>query len=104
MASREAIEKVRQAMMRFRELLDITRQTLDNGERLYGGLLEVCSAEDRERLREKDLQWQAASIHVEDVSALTRAVGEVRFDVHELERAFEELHNIVLTNEGDEEE
>ena len=97
MASREEIEKVRQEIMRFRELLNISRARLDDAERAYAGLFSICSPEDKQTLKEKDLQWKAAEVLVEDVKPLAHAVGQARFNARELHRAFEELHDIVLT-------
>jgi hypothetical protein len=95
----EQIEKVRQEIMRFRELLTIMRAKLEDGERAYEQLFANCSPEDRQRLKEKDLQWLVASQIVGDLSGLSRSVGIARFNARELERAFEELHDIIVTVE-----
>ena len=50
MPTSEEIEKVRQEIMRFRELLNIMRQNLDDGERAYTQLFSNCSSEDRMKI------------------------------------------------------
>lgn len=88
----EDIERVRQQVMRFRELLDILRVKLEEGERTYAALLAEIPTE----MKEKDRQWQAAETLVNDVAPLERAVMQVGFDVREMHRAFEELHGIII--------
>ncbi len=99
MATSEEIEKVRQEIMRFRELLDVMRSTMDDGERAYAALFSGFSSEAMAGTKEKDLQWQLAETMVEDVEPLLRAVGQMRFEARELERAFEELHDIVMATQ-----
>ena len=50
-------------------------------------------------MKEKDLQWHVATQLVDDVTALRKAVMRVRYDAQELERAFEELYDIIVTVE-----
>ena len=100
MAEREDIEKVRQEIMRFRELLDIMRGKLDDGERAYAQLFAKCDPEDVQRLKTKDLQWKAAEQVIDDLTPLSRAVGQMRFEARNLERAFEELHDIIVSTES----
>lgn len=97
MAEREDIEKVRQEIMRFRELLDIMRGKLEEGERAYAQLLATCSPEDVQPLKTKDLQWKAAEQIVDDLTPLRRAVGQMRYETRNLERAFEELHGVIVS-------
>jgi hypothetical protein len=92
---REAVEKVRQEFMRFNELLKIMRLRLEEGERAYSSLFANCSAEERQTLKEKDLQWRLAEELINDTSGLSKAVMRMRFDARELEKAFEELYNII---------
>ncbi len=99
MADPEQIEKVRQEIMRFRELLNIMRIKLEDGERAYARLFANCSPEDKQRMKEKDLQWQVATQIVGDLSGLSKAVMQVRYDARDLERAFEELFDIIVTVE-----
>ena len=95
MANPEDIEKVRQEIMRFRELLTIMRQRVENGERAYERLFVNHPPQDG--LKEKDRQWRLAEDLAPDLTPLSRAVSQVRFDARELERAFEELYNIIVT-------
>ncbi len=99
MANPEQLEKVRQELMRFRELLNIMRAKLEDGERAYTRLFANCSPEDKQRMKEKDLQWQVATQIVGDLSGLSKAVMQVRYDARDLERAFEELYDIIVTVE-----
>ena len=97
MATSEEIEKVRQEIMRFRELLNIMRGKLGDAERAYARLFVNCSPEDVASKKEKDLQWQVAELLLADLSSLRNAVGQARFDAREMDRAFEELYNIIVT-------
>jgi hypothetical protein len=99
MANDETIERIRQQIMRFRELLAIMRARLDSAERAYDGLFSAFSPEDRRDMKEKDLQWKVAQTMVEDVSRLSTAVLQARYDARDLERAFEELYDIIMTEE-----
>ena len=91
----EEIEKVRQEIMRLRELLNIMRQNLDAGERSYAGLFSNCTPEEKTTMKEKDLQWKVAEQIVGDVSQLRNAVANLWFYTRELEKSFEELHGII---------
>jgi hypothetical protein len=97
MANPEDIEKVRQAIMRFRELLNVMRLRLESGERAYERLFVNHPRQDG--LKEKERQWQLAEDLVHDLTPLSKAVVQVRFDARELERAFEELYNIIVTTD-----
>ncbi len=97
MYSSENIEKVRQEIMRFRELLNIMRLRLESGERAYAQLFTNHPPE--EGLKEKDRQWRLAEELVHDLTPLSKAVMQVRYDARDLERAFEELYNIIVTVE-----
>ncbi|MFN8417733.1 MAG: hypothetical protein U0528_00565 [Anaerolineae bacterium] len=98
-ANPEHIEKVRQEVMRFRELLNIMRLRLDEGERAYDNLFAKRSAEEKSTLKEKDLQWRVAEqLIADDEETLLRdAALHMRFHARDLERAFEELYNISIT-------
>jgi hypothetical protein len=101
MAEREDVEKVRQEIMRFHELLGIMQEKLQDGERAYTQLFLACSAEENQHMKEKDLQWKVAEQIVDDLSPLSRAVGQMRFYARNLEHDFEELYNIIVsTPEG----
>ncbi|MHB8626566.1 MAG: hypothetical protein ACYDBJ_16010 [Aggregatilineales bacterium] len=97
MADREDVEKVRQEIMRFHELLDIMREKLQDGERAYAQLFSSCSPEDVQRMKPKDLQWKLAEQIVADLSPLSKAVMRARFDARNLERDFEELYDIIVS-------
>ncbi|MEP7285787.1 MAG: hypothetical protein ABI947_08465 [Chloroflexota bacterium] len=97
MASREEIEKVRQEIMRLHELLIMMRQNLEAGERAYSQLFSYRSAEEMNGMKEKDLQWKVAEEIVDDVSPLSNAALQLRFNARNLERDFEELYNIIVT-------
>ena len=94
MATHEEIEKIRQALMRFRELLDIMQLKVNDGNRAYVRLLEGYATEPG--MKEKDVQWLVAEDLIEDPSALQKAVIYAQFDAREMERAFEELYNILV--------
>jgi hypothetical protein len=99
----EAIEKVRQEIMRFHELLGYMREKLEDGERAYVRLFANCTPEDKKNLKEKALQRQVAEAMLGDLSALRRAVEQTCYDAREVWRAFEELYNIITADlpEGD---
>jgi len=97
----EHIEKVRQEIMRFRELLDVMALKLRDGERAYECLFAVLPPETAQ-LREKDRQTKLAEHLFGNLQPLSRAVVKAQFDAREMERAFEELHGIILTSDADE--
>lgn len=96
-SNHERTEKVRQEIMRFRELLTIMRERLNRAERRYADLFAGLPTNEVAGLKEKDLQWKAAESLLADDSALGKAVLQARFDARELERAFEELYDIIVT-------
>jgi hypothetical protein len=96
MANAENIEKVRQGIMRFRELLDIMQGNLDDGNHAYQQLFARCSPEELQGLKEKDQQTVLAQKILDDRKPLGDAILRARFDAREMERAFEELYNIVM--------
>ncbi len=93
----ENTEKVRQEIMRFRELLNIMRLRLEDGERMYSSLFTHFSPEEIASTKEKDLQWKAAEKIGDDVSGLADAALRMRFVARNLERAFEELYDVIAT-------
>lgn len=99
MTDHEDIEKVRQEIMRFRELLNIMRQKLESGERAYNKLFSNFSPEEMQGIKEKDLQWKLAEQIIDDLSPLEKAVMQSRFDARELEKAFEELYDIIAATQ-----
>ena len=103
MTSAEAVEKARQEIMRFRELLDVFRARLDAGERNYAQLFADVPAEDKASLPEKELQRKAAYSVLEDRSALSQAVLTMRFQARELEKELEQLYDIIMTDDPEDE-
>jgi hypothetical protein len=99
MANREQIEDVRQEIMRFRELLNIMKLNLEASERDYARLFASVPPETLTATKEKDRQWQLAEQLVDDTSAIRAAALTARFNAREMERAFEELHDIILNHE-----
>jgi hypothetical protein len=93
MITDEQIEKTRQAIMRFRELLDIMKGEIEAAEATYQAFFDQCTPEQKATMKEKDLQLQAAYTHVEDPSAIAKAAGNMRFVARNLERDFEQLHD-----------
>lgn len=88
----EQIEKLRQAIMRYRELLDIAHARLAQAEKRYERLF--AGLDDAQRaLPEKQQQRAAALIALDDRSELQRALLQLQFDLRDLERAFEETYN-----------
>lgn len=96
MATPEEIERVRQAIMRFRELLDIAQERLNAGERAYNKLFANCSPEDKANLQEKALQGLVASQIVDDTTALRKSLMSVRYDLNDIGRELEQVHDILV--------
>jgi hypothetical protein len=97
MATPDEIEKLRQAIMRFRELLDIMRLEVEEGEQAYQQLFANCTPEEIATLKEKELQRQVATRLVDDPSVLGKAALHLRFVARNLERDFEQLYDNVMT-------
>ena len=95
-ASPEDIEKMRQAIMRFRELLDLMKLEIEEGETAYKQLFASVSPEDMATLKEKELQRQVAYSLMDDPSALSQAALHLRFVTRNLERDFEQLYDNVM--------
>ena len=93
----ESVEKARQEIMRLRELLDITRMRLEEGEAMYEQLFAELTPEQM-ALKEKDRQREAAHLILEDAGTIKRAVTHMQFNARDLERAFEELYHIISAN------
>lgn len=92
MTNPEHVEKSRQAIMRMKELLEILRVRLEEGEQAYDALFTSLSPEDL-ALREKDRQTKAAYLLLEDPERFSRAVLHMRFTMRDLERDFEQLYD-----------
>jgi Lon protease-like protein len=103
MANEEDIERLRQAIMRFRELLDLMSAKLEDGERAYASLFAEFTPEEQAAMKEKDLQWKAAEGLIDDAAAIAsfgRAAMNMRFEARELERAFDDLYGVIGELEG----
>lgn len=90
----DTLEKARQGIMRLRELLDITRLHLDEGEAIYAELFAELTP-DQLALKEKERQREAAHHVLHDPATIKRAVTHMQFHARDLERAFEDLYNII---------
>lgn len=97
MPTNDEIEKARQAIMRLRELLDIMRAQLEEGEQVYQQLFAHVSAEDKAALKEKELQRVAAFAVLEDSTLLSNAALHLRFVARNLEKDFEQLYDNLMT-------
>jgi len=87
-------ERLRQAVMRFRELLDIMRLRLEHGEKAYTALFKNLTPEAG--LKEKEMQGLVADMLLSDSTPLQNAALDMRFFARDLERAFEEVHDNAL--------
>lgn len=92
MEEAEQQEKIRQAIMRCRELLNLLQGSTAGGERAYEALFAGLSAEQL-ALPEKQRQGEAARLALADLEPLRALVLRLRFDMHNLERGFEELYD-----------
>lgn len=92
----EQVEKMRQAVMRLRELLDIMSGQLAEAERAYAGLFAHLAPEAVASLKEKERQGLAALQLLDDSSPLADAALNLRFVTRELERDFEQLYENII--------
>jgi hypothetical protein len=95
MTHAEDLEKKRQAVMRLRELLDHMRLKLDEGERAYARLFATFSEAEMRNTPEKEMQGRAAELLLTNPRPLENAILQMQFHARDLERAFEELYNII---------
>ncbi|GEM_PF-909630 len=91
------IEKIRQEIMRYRELLDVLRSRVDMGDKLYDKLIARVPAEERDGKSEKDVQTLVAYAIEDDLKPLEDAVLRMRFEARDFEKAFEELYDKIVT-------
>jgi len=96
--SSEDVEKIRQAIMRYRELLDILKTRTDEAESCYSALFAGLSQEQR-GLPEKAMHREAALLALDDLEPLRRSLLGARFGLRDLERAFEETYNAIAPQE-----
>lgn len=94
--SAEEVEKIRQGIMRMRELLDILHARLEEGELAYTRLFAGLSPTDTEGLKEKEIQRLAAYDVLNDRSMITLPALSLRFHMRDLEREFEQLHDNMI--------
>lgn len=92
MSQEEDVEKVRQAIMRYRELLDVLNARIHQAEKRYQALFAVIPAE-KKTLPLKALQREAALLALDDMEPLRKATLAVYYDLHDMTKAFEEVYN-----------
>jgi hypothetical protein len=97
----EHLEKARQAIMRYRELLDLMHQELKTAETYYTRLFDNCSDEDKATLPDKELQRRAAHDVIADPKPLQDAALHMRFVSRDFEREFENVHDNLIFEESD---
>jgi hypothetical protein len=97
----EDIEKIRQAIMRYRELLDVASARLKQHEQIYERLFTQLTPEQR-ALSEKLQQREAAIIALENLDPLRQALLGASFDLRDIHRAFEETYNNIAPEDTDE--
>lgn len=91
--TQEDTEKIRQAIMRYQELMELLQQRFASGKKRYEALFSAIPAEQRATLHEKALQREAAVIALEDLEPLRRTVLQMMLGMRDLHREFEELYN-----------
>lgn len=102
MASHEKIERVRQQIMRFQELLELTRHQLEQSQQAYDALFDHCATADRQTLPIKQQQWKIAEQIVDDPAELRDAVLNTHFNLREMKKAFSELHDLIIQTQEEE--
>ncbi|MDX2141247.1 MAG: hypothetical protein SF123_24395 [Chloroflexota bacterium] len=98
----ERHEKIRQAIMRYRELLDLLRIRQEVDERAYAALFDGVDTEAKASLQEKALQGEAARLALDDLEPLRRAVLSMQLGMRDFAREFEELYGNIALDESDE--
>lgn len=92
----DEIERIRQAIMRWRELLDILASRQEASEAAYAALFQHLSEDERAVLKEKEQQWRIAEQIAEDTEELRRGLLKMRFAMRDLEREFESTHDNLI--------
>lgn len=100
MTDAEQLEKVRQAIMRYRELLDVLHGRIASAERNYAALFNGLTDEQRASLPEKERQREAARRALDDMEPLRRALLHMAFDMRDMEHGFEDAYNNIAPDEG----
>ena len=91
----ETFERLRQAIMRYAELLRLMRSQLQEGEQAYSALMATLNVDATLGIKEKQLQWQLAEAMIEDVSPLSRATFQMRVNARNLEHDFAALYDVL---------
>jgi ADP-ribose pyrophosphatase YjhB (NUDIX family) len=92
MSEEQDVEKVRQAIMRYRELLDVLNARIQQAEKRYEALFVAVAAE-KKTLPVKALQREAALLALDDMEPLRKATLAIYYDLHDMTKAFEEVYN-----------
>jgi hypothetical protein len=100
MTDAEQLEKVRQAIMRYRELLDVLHGRIASAERNYAALFNGLTDEQRASLPEKEQQREAARRALDDMEPLRRALLHMTFDLRDMEHGFEDAYNNIAPDEA----
>ncbi|GIL08644.1 MAG: hypothetical protein BroJett033_1550 [Chloroflexota bacterium] len=96
MTDAEALEKARQAIMRFRELLDIMQQQINEGEQAYARLFAALDPAETDGRAVKEIQRLAAHAVAASPEALRRAALHQGFGCRNLERDFTQVHDALV--------
>lgn len=99
MTYEEQVERVRQAIMRYRELMDLLHSRTATAERNYERLFEPLTPDQRETLSEKLRQREAAIHALKDMEPLRRAVMQIRFAMRDFEREFDQIATHIAPEE-----
>lgn len=100
MTDAEYLEKARQAIMRFRELLDIMQQQVQEGEEAYTRLFAALDPAETNGLAVKEIQRLAAYDVVADPEPLRRAALHQGFSCRNMERDFTQIHDALFFGDG----
>lgn len=96
MVSPEEVETARETIVRFRALLDIMHQSIEDGEIAYAQLFENIPTEEQESTKERQLQKMAAHDLANDPTALGKAIMQMRLDARDLAKAFDDLYHELM--------
>jgi len=93
----EATEKMRQAVMRLRELMDLMQGHLDEAERAYAGLFAHIAPDVLSTTHEKENQRLAALRLLDNPQPLAHTVLDLQSHARTFEREFEALYGHIVT-------
>ena len=94
----ETIERLRQGVMRYRELLDILHSQIEQGEQAYAELMARLSPDDTDGLSEKAIQGLLAKQLSDDPTPLGEAALTMRWHMRYMERDFEQVYDNVMAS------